>query len=677
MNEVSNKYKAFKKRGYLRIFCFFIVTSLAAQNSVVFKNLLKDTDSLLLLKKYDKALLLCKEALHISLKEGFVNDIALTYKKLGFIAGKQKKYRTSQHYYLRSLKYDSTTLLAADCYHNIALIKRKINEKDSVIYYLKKATSLYDKKSEADNDAAGNVYMNAGRIFKDRQQYQTALNYLLKAYQKFNDVGAIKKLAATCSSIAHIHKDLNNSDKAFQYYYESLSLRLKTKDTIAISMSYNNLANAFKKEKEIDSAIFYYRKSLVLKTSKSSPTAKSLYNIGICYYLKGQKDSARFYYKESLKIHKKRKDSLETGRIYNELALIELSKNSLDNSKRYLDLSDQYLKNTSYKKDAYRNYEIKSLYYEKLGNFKEAHRFQKKYIELYISVFNEEQVALVQLFQERFESEQRKAENLQLSLLNKEKQALIELQKSKLWVNQLFVFVLGLTVLFLLAGYFWIRQRQIIYRQKQKLEKMDAIFKGQETIKKSIGKDLHDIITTNFDGLRLKILALPKSKNIKGLSDKIAEEIKSVNAQIRLISHRLSPLDDKIKRYKLTTIINSQLSEFQMYRKIFVHLDTDIPDELNHIGLDAQTNFYGIFLEALNNIEKHSKATEIKVSFQVSETNDLIMKIKDNGIGFKKKNSNGVGILNITQRAELLKGICTIKGTEEGTEIHLSFPLKT
>ncbi|WP_340200855.1 tetratricopeptide repeat protein [Ascidiimonas sp. W6] len=658
------------------VFCLFTVTILNAQYKSPLEILVEKGDSLLLTSKYERALKIYKEALSITKNRGEKENIALIYKKLGFLADQTKNYNEAEGYYQKSIKQDSISLVAADCFHNIALIKRKIHQKDSVLYYLDKSVLIYEQDLAAPGEAAGNVFMNAGRIYKARQKYQTSLGYLLKAYQKFSQSGNYKKLAATCNAIASIHNELGNTNKAFQFYYESLGLRQKIQDTLGISRSYNNLANAFKKAKQIDSAIVYYRKSLALKRTDSKSTATSFHNLGVSYYMNEQKDSAATYYNQSLTIHKTFKDSLSMVNNYNELALISLDKNKLKTAYRYLDSIDKLIKNISSRTAIYRYYEIKSSYYLKINNYRKAYEFHKKYSDLYKSVFSKDQAEVVQNLQERFESKQRQNENLQLSLLNQEKQAIIDTQEAKLKLNKLLVFILSLLLLLLLVGYFLLRQRQITFKQKQKIEKMNAIFKGQEFIKRSIGKDLHDIITTNFDGLRLKILALPNAKDIGNLSNRIANEIKAVNSEIRLISHRLSPLDDKIKRYSLTTIINSQLSEFQMYRKVFVHLETEIPAVLNDLDLESQTNFYGILLEALNNIEKHSKATEVEVCFMVDNLNYFHMKIEDNGIGVKKENSEGVGVLNMKQRAELLNGKCIIKSSQKGTMLHLSFPIE-
>mgnify|MGYP000038261702 CR=1 FL=1 len=97
---------------------------------------------------------------------------------------------------------------------------------------------------------------------------------------------------------------------------------------------------------------------------------------------------------------------------------------------------------------------------------------------------------------------------------------------------------------------------------------------------------------------------------------------------------------------------------------------------MNTFNLEAQTNFYGILLEALNNIEKHSKATEVVIS-HITKVNSIKFIITDNGIGYKKTAKKGVGILYMKQRTQLLGGEFSILGTEAGTKITIKFPIKS
>ncbi len=62
-----------------------------------------------------------------------------------------------------------------------------------------------------------------------------------------------------------------------------------------------------------------------------------------------------------------------------------------------------------------------------------------------------------------------------------------------------------------------------------------------------------------------------------------------------------------------------------------------------------------IVQEQLNNIVKHSKASEVIINFTQSEP-EFVISISDNGIGFDtSKPRKGLGINNIISRAALYK----------------------
>src|SRR5690606_32847188 len=101
----------------------------------------------------------------------------------------------------------------------------------------------------------------------------------------------------------------------------------------------------------------------------------------------------------------------------------------------------------------------------------------------------------------------------------------------------------------------------------------------------------HDIITTNFDGLRLRVLALKRTDKLNDMVDGITTDLKSMNQQIRVVSHRLYPLEMYMGQQKFTDIIKSRLSEFQLYGNIFVELENQLPELLNQLDLVVQNNF--------------------------------------------------------------------------------------
>src|SRR5262249_9055841 len=112
-----------------------------------------------------------------------------------------------------------------------------------------------------------------------------------------------------------------------------------------------------------------------------------------------------------------------------------------------------------------------------------------------------------------------------------------------------------------------------------------------------------------------------------------------------------------------------------------------LPPEPPDITISAEVRHH-IFLaikEALNNVVKHSRATE--VSLQLKLTPDaLTLVIKDNGVGFVPGGSNGSmperispghGLRNIGQRLEEIGGKCVVRSRPaEGTEVNLTVPIR-
>ena len=48
----------------------------------------------------------------------------------------------------------------------------------------------------------------------------------------------------------------------------------------------------------------------------------------------------------------------------------------------------------------------------------------------------------------------------------------------------------------------------------------------------------------------------------------------------------------------------------------------------------------------------------------------------DNGIGIENNHKEGIGLLNIKQRVEIIEGKCKIEKTQTGTQVHVNFPIQ-
>jgi len=101
----------------------------------------------------------------------------------------------------------------------------------------------------------------------------------------------------------------------------------------------------------------------------------------------------------------------------------------------------------------------------------------------------------------------------------------------------------------------------------------------------------------------------------------------------------------------------------------------------NEIQFDSQQSvaLFRIIQEALNNVAKHAKATEVEIKVRQKDEN-LILEIIDNGVGFDenhKKNPDSYGLIGMKERVFLLDGELSIKSEMNiGTTIKITMPYK-
>ncbi|MCL5935302.1 MAG: ATP-binding protein [Firmicutes bacterium] len=95
-----------------------------------------------------------------------------------------------------------------------------------------------------------------------------------------------------------------------------------------------------------------------------------------------------------------------------------------------------------------------------------------------------------------------------------------------------------------------------------------------------------------------------------------------------------------------------------------------------------EVGLFRVIQEALNNVWKHAKASEVTVKMEISDERATAV-IKDDGRGFDLEKAlanagrESLGLTSMRERMELLNGSFTIKTVaEKGTEVMLAVPLK-
>ena len=194
----------------------------------------------------------------------------------------------------------------------------------------------------------------------------------------------------------------------------------------------------------------------------------------------------------------------------------------------------------------------------------------------------------------------------------------------------------------------------------------------KQQIRTRIATDLHDEIGSNLSSISLISGML---HNQPGLSKEIKEAFLDVNhaaskstESIRDIVWFINPMSDRqgdlISRLKETA--NSMLANIEFN---FVSPKTESVKKINP---EVKRNVYLIFKEILNNIIKHSHASQINIHIK-EDGNNLSIKVEDNGVGFEESTvKKGNGLLNLRSRAEQINGkLDIITSLGEGTKITL------
>lgn len=205
---------------------------------------------------------------------------------------------------------------------------------------------------------------------------------------------------------------------------------------------------------------------------------------------------------------------------------------------------------------------------------------------------------------------------------------------------------------------------------------LQTIREDERTI---IAREIHDELGQQLTGLKMDLHWLSKKINShdEAILKKMNESKLLINATIdsvRKIATDLRPsiLDD----LGLLAALEWQGEEFEKRsgtKVSFVNKAGDIT-----VKPEIATTIFRIYQELLTNINRHARASEIKVELKI-EKERLVFSLQDNGVGFDTeeiKNKKTLGLLGIKERTLLLGGAYDFKSAiGKGSVTCISIPL--
>jgi signal transduction histidine kinase len=204
----------------------------------------------------------------------------------------------------------------------------------------------------------------------------------------------------------------------------------------------------------------------------------------------------------------------------------------------------------------------------------------------------------------------------------------------------------------------------------------------QESTFKTIAQELHDNIGQVLSVVKLSLSILPMGKE--------HEAYDSVQTCRQMLNKVIYDMADLTK-----SLHTDRIAQIGIVEAIRFELDSLRRTGLLKINFSAEgyerpfEGQKGIFLfrmfqEILNNILKHSKATDINVEINYSIDNKFVLSVQDNGVGFdavKKQvqasSSSGIGLKSMRNRARLIDAKISIEsapGNGTMVKVELSLP---
>lgn len=250
-------------------------------------------------------------------------------------------------------------------------------------------------------------------------------------------------------------------------------------------------------------------------------------------------------------------------------------------------------------------------------------------------------------------------------LLNTPADVLV-LSRPSWWTLRHTMAVIGSMVVIILVGLIWIAllRRQVEERTNQlaaeiRRHELTERQREMEQERTRIAQDLHDDLGASLTQIRfLSVLEsrdaqLPETTRdrMKQVSEKSREMVASLDE----IVWAVNPANDLLPN--LANYLCHFAEEF--FRSTAVRCRLDVDDSLPPVSLRSEVrhNLYLAVREALNNIAKHSQATELWLRIRFEKPAMLCVVIEDNGRGFTPAaGDGGDGLGNMRARLEKIGG---------------------
>jgi ligand-binding sensor domain-containing protein/signal transduction histidine kinase len=223
----------------------------------------------------------------------------------------------------------------------------------------------------------------------------------------------------------------------------------------------------------------------------------------------------------------------------------------------------------------------------------------------------------------------------------------------------------------------------VLYATRKRMQKKVILLEQQQAVEKErgrIAKDMHDQIGAGLTqiGLLGEFARRASARNdaARPHAEKICDTARELAQTLDEIVWMVNPRNDTLN--KLGGYLAVYAEEF--FRITPIRCRLDVPPGLPSLPLRTELR-HNVFLtvkDALNNIAKHSQASEVRLRLFLNNS-VLEIDVEDDGSGFATETTDRSrnGLSNMADRMKEIGGTFKISSQpKNGTRIHLRIPIK-
>jgi len=513
-----------------------------------------------------------------------------------------------------------------------------------------------------------------GVIFKKNDELNTSLKYLKKAYrinQQKQDsltlmlnhlyIGQIFQFKFNALYDERFSKKATQlKDSAAFYYFKNINEFKNVKGGLnQISAAHSNLSFLYSQldelnlaKKHINKTINIYKNNDILNKNASNKNAlnTAFLNLGLIYIYQENYELAE---KTNLNLLSRIKDTSELKPLITfhiataNLAYIYKKTKRYEKSFEYYEKEDQLYqiitdreKATEIRRIEAKHNVVNARQEEQLNTLKEKEAKERMY--LWSGIGGITALVIILFGTVLYRNSKLKAKNLSLNLVEQE-------------LNQ--------------------QKTLRVLQEKNQSKLLNATLDGRETERKEIAQTLHDSVSALLSSanMHLQVVKKKATTSIAEL-DKSQRIIDEASGKVRDLSHKL--ISAVLLKFGLEHAVYDMCEK---YSNQDLEFELESEDKIPRFEQGFEIKIHNIIEECINNIMKHSKASEASVMLLLTN-NTLHATIKDNGVGFNTSKigpTSGIGLSQIKARIENMEGVFDIDSKlNKGTTITMQVPVE-